>query len=414
LDIITEKLGLSPDVAGATFMAAGGSAPEFFTAMATALSKPPSDVGISAIVGSAVFNVLFVIGACGLAAPGLLELTSYPLARDSSFYVVHLILLCTWFYDGKIEWWESLIQFSMYIIYCVFMAYSESVENWFKNEAQDLTDFDKLDTDHDGLITREEAQNDKQLLEQFDKLDIDGDGKLSMREAKVAFRNRRALRQQSTVKLGEEPEPDEPASLCPPAGERLTAKAAAYYVLSLPTVLVLVLTVPDVRRTGCWKSLYPVTFVLSIVWVAIFSWVMVFCAEVVGAWTEIDPRILGLTLIAAGTSVPDLLTSVIVTLNGHGDMAISSSIGSNIFDVTVGLPVPWLVYHAWYQGEAYPVESKPATVIAEVGSLIAMLVAVVLSIKCTGWILNKMLGGIMLVLYFVFLGVSIWQVMQEG
>jgi sodium/potassium/calcium exchanger 2 len=50
---------------------------------------------------------------------------------------------------------------------------------------------------------------------------------------------------------------------------------------------------------------------------------------------------MGLTFLAAGTSVPDLLTSVIVARQGHGDMAVSSSIGSNIFDVLVGLPFPW-------------------------------------------------------------------------
>ena len=54
--------------------------------------------------------------------------------------------------------------------------------------------------------------------------------------------------------------------------------------------------------------------------------------------------IMGLTFLAAGTSVPDLLTSVIVARMGEGDMAVSSSIGSNIFDICFGLPVPWLLY----------------------------------------------------------------------
>ena len=45
---------------------------------------------------------------------------------------------------------------------------------------------------------------------------------------------------------------------------------------------------------------------------------------------------MGLTFLAAGTSVPDLITSVLVAKQGKGDMAVSSSVGSNIFDVTVG------------------------------------------------------------------------------
>lgn len=46
---------------------------------------------------------------------------------------------------------------------------------------------------------------------------------------------------------------------------------------------------------------------------------------------------MGLTILAAGTSVPDLITSVIVARKGFGDMAVSSSVGSNLFDVTCGL-----------------------------------------------------------------------------
>lgn len=47
-------------------------------------------------------------------------------------------------------------------------------------------------------------------------------------------------------------------------------------------------------------------------------------------------QIIGLTILAAGTSIPDLITSVIVARKGLGDMAVSSSVGSNIFDVCVG------------------------------------------------------------------------------
>ena len=49
---------------------------------------------------------------------------------------------------------------------------------------------------------------------------------------------------------------------------------------------------------------------------------------------------MGLTFLAAGTSVPDLITSVLVAQQGKGDMAVSSSVGSNIFDVTVG----WVIF----------------------------------------------------------------------
>ena len=86
------------------------------------------------------------------------------------------------------------------------------------------------------------------------------------------------------------------------------------------------------------------TFSFSIAWIAIFSYVMVWLATRVGETWNIDSSLMGLTFLAAGTSVPDLITSVIVARKGHGDMAVSSSIGSNIFDITIGLPIPWFIY----------------------------------------------------------------------
>ena len=65
LEQCSQRLNLSEDVAGATFMAAGSSAPELFTAiLGVFIAK--GDVGTGTIVGSAVFNILFVIGFCSL------------------------------------------------------------------------------------------------------------------------------------------------------------------------------------------------------------------------------------------------------------------------------------------------------------------------------------------------------------
>lgn len=110
---------------------------------------------------------------------------------------------------------------------------------------------------------------------------------------------------------------------------------------------------------------------------------------------------MGLTFLAAGTSVPDLLSSVIVAKMGEGDMAVSSSLGSNIFDVLVGLPVPWLCYHIYYQGRPVIVEAKQVEISILV--LVGMLGVVIISIAAAGWRLTKSLAGTMLVLYVIFI-----------
>ena len=102
-------------------------------------------------------------------------------------------------------------------------------------------------------------------------------------------------------------------------------------------------TLLDPHDEGKGHLCYAV-FLGSILWIGIFSYLMVTWATVIGAELGIPDIIMGLTFLAAGTSVPDLLSSVIVAKQGEGDMAVSSSIGSNIFDVAFGLPVPWLVF----------------------------------------------------------------------
>jgi K+-dependent Na+/Ca+ exchanger-like protein len=415
LDVITEKTGVSPDIAGATFMAAGGSAPEFFTALVDTMSDDPSDVGIACIVGSAIFNVLFVIGMCGIAgarAPKPLALTAYPLARDSCFYMVDLAVLVYCFSDQYIQWYEAVLLFGLYIAYCVFMSQSEKIENRIADKLQ----YNELDLDGDGSISLEEAKKDPELWKRFAELDKDNSGTLSLEELRPVLLTRRKLAAVTAASDEEAEELEKPLSLSPPA-RGSGWKVWGYYILTFPLNIVMWLTIPDVRREGS-RPLYIMTFCLAILWVAKFSEIMVECSSVVGEATPFDPRILGLTLIAAGTSVPDLLTSVLVTMQGHGDMAISSSIGSNIFDVTVGLPVPWLIsiirnsVKGTDETSVY-VKSNPVTMIVQMGGLISMILLTVGGIWQSGWILSKNLGYLLIALYAVFITLLCWLVMIE-
>lgn len=131
LDVIIEKLDLQDDVAGATFMAAGGSAPELFTSV-IGVFVSFDDVGIGTIVGSAVFNILFVIGMCAIFSRTVLTLTWWPLFRDCFFYSVSLITLIIFFRDNYIYWYEALVLFSFYVAYVSFMKWNQPMERLVK------------------------------------------------------------------------------------------------------------------------------------------------------------------------------------------------------------------------------------------------------------------------------------------
>eukprot|EP00171_Calliarthron_tuberculosum_P019009 IDg19009t1 len=77
LAIISERLDLSEDVAGATFMAAGSSAPELFTSLLSTFWGG-DDLGVGTIVGSAVFNVCVIIAISALFAKQALDLDFRP------------------------------------------------------------------------------------------------------------------------------------------------------------------------------------------------------------------------------------------------------------------------------------------------------------------------------------------------
>lgn len=131
LDVIIEKFEIADDVAGATFMAAGGSAPELFTSI-IGVFVSFDDVGIGTIVGSAVFNILFVIGMCAIFSRTVLSLTWWPLFRDCTFYSASLLTLIYFFRDSYIYWYEALVLFGFYLAYVSFMKWNQTMEKLVK------------------------------------------------------------------------------------------------------------------------------------------------------------------------------------------------------------------------------------------------------------------------------------------
>ncbi|XP_073954058.1 solute carrier family 24 member Nckx30C isoform X2 [Choristoneura fumiferana] len=471
LDVIIERLAIRDDVAGATFMAAGGSAPELFTSV-IGVFVSFDDVGIGTIVGSAVFNILFVIGACALFSRTTLTLTWWPLFRDCSFYSISLLVLIYCFRDSLIYWQEALVLFSLYGAYVMFMRWNQPVERAvkkliYKNKVTRVRSTDQLmpthqtaaqtlhgnattssetsvgtntatagpskqppaakfrhgllqlmihtiDPMHDGKVDEKATQlhaiaSLKVLLEAT-RPTAGGAGAAAARHSAATSAAKETpldlpnggladVQLDAIEEIGDLEEDTTPLDMSWPSGfrKRLT------YLLVAPIVFPLWISLPD-TRTPRGKNLFPVTFVGSIIWIAFFSYLMVWWANVAGATARVPPEVMGLTILAAGTSVPDLITSVIVARKGFGDMAVSSSVGSNIFDVTVGLPLPWLLYGLIY---GRPVEVNSKGMVCSIVLLFAMLLFVILSIACFRWKMNRGLGFTMFLLYFVFVAVSL-------
>lgn len=57
----------------------------------------------------------------------------------------------------------------------------------------------------------------------------------------------------------------------------------------------------------------------------------------------VSQKIIGLTIIAAGTSLPELVTSVVAAMKKNSDIAIGNVIGSNIFNILLVIPISALI-----------------------------------------------------------------------
>merc|ERR1712190_660839 len=179
--------------------------------------------------------------------------------------------------------------------------------------------------------------------------------------------------------------------------------AQIMWYLSLPIYVPLYYLIPK-PTDGCFL----LTFFVSLVFIAGFSLFLVYCVEILGEVLRIHVIVMGFTLLAAGTSIPDAVSSVAVARAGEGDMAISSSIGSNIFDILVGLPIPWIIKIALVDGLGNGIANSKVRILSNyivlyVLILMCMVLCVVLSIHLLGWVLNKTLGIGMAVLYAIFL-----------
>ena len=102
-------------------MAVASSAPELAVSL-IALFKPGAheSIGMGTIVGSALFNLLFVVGVSAIVARET-KLIWQSVVRDVLFYLVVIALLLVAFWDGRIDLFEALTFVFLYMIY-VFLA----------------------------------------------------------------------------------------------------------------------------------------------------------------------------------------------------------------------------------------------------------------------------------------------------
>ena len=95
--------------------------------------------------------------------------------------------------------------------------------------------------------------------------------------------------------------------------------------------------IPDLSATRAWLS-----FSGGLLLLIVSSRVLVWSATQIATALGVSELIIGLTIVAVGTSLPELAASVMSAVKGHADMAIGAVVGSNMFNILLVLAIPGL------------------------------------------------------------------------
>ncbi|XP_068619547.1 sodium/potassium/calcium exchanger 5-like [Battus philenor] len=326
IETICERLDLASDVAGATFMAAASSSPELFiNCIGTFVTE--GDLGVGAIVGSAVFNVLAVPACCALVTARMVELDWWSVSRDCLMYAIAVVALIFALMDNAVQWYEALLLVLMYTLYILAMVFNGRLGRFVRSGCCYFNK-PKLYTEITPLLLKDKCGPDNASYI------VETNNNINDLEQGVSTNKRNSTDSESSH-----------SSLLSWPGEKVSGSRKALWLCTWPISLLLWTTIPDCRRR---PDLYPLTFALCIAWIGGVSYLVAWIITILGDTLDVPDSITGLTILAAGTSLPEAVSSVLVTNQGHGTMGISNSIGSNTFDILLCLGLPWLIKSLFY------------------------------------------------------------------
>lgn len=169
-----------------------------------------------------------------------------------------------------------------------------------------------------------------------------------------------------------------------------------------PVKFLLRVSIPNAKRQG-WRM--PVSFCMSMVWLALFSFCVVEVCDIIADEFKISVTVLGFTVAAVGTSFPNVISCIAVSRQGKTLMAIANALGANIQNVFLALALPWFI--RWLGAGDFMVTS--GNIGATVWAMVVTLVLLVLVVLLAGCKMARWGGVLFLVMYGVYLVVTFGQ-----
>ncbi|GIY18389.1 hypothetical protein CDAR_250121 [Caerostris darwini] len=441
LKVMASYFKVPTDIAGATFMAIGASSPELFSSVIGAFVTE-GDIGVGTVVGSAVFNILAVTGAAGFAVgSSAVQLDQYPITRDCAMYIVTISTLVVIIHDNVVTWVESLVLIVMFVGYLLVLYFNCLVQDvtrktakhitiWWQNKkgvSLDLLPRSYVDESSALLVAnrlahRYQSNEDSACpsvsssLMASSEMTASGESDTLAKESgqfKAPLLVPEMISQKYIVVKDFDDDTDTLQKIANDLESSLEVNlwkvpeshwSKVFYFLTWPPSLLFSLTIPKCNDPSRIKW-FPLTFFTSIVWLGVLSYMCFWMAAVIGYTLGIPDTVSGLTILAAGTSVPELVSSVIVVRSGLGNMAMCNLLGSNIFDILFCLGVPWLAKTLMNsETKSLVINSSALTYTTLI--LLTVVIFFYMTLVICKWRLNWKYGIVAFALYASFLVIA--------
>ena len=276
---IATRFGVSQMIIGLTIVAMGTSMPEFCVSMVSALKGTP-DLAVGNVVGSNTLNTLLIVGCSALVAPIMVKRSS--VKRDIPFAVVASLLMLLFCLDGAIGRVDAAVLFTGFCLFMfVTLKYAKTTE------------------EHAATVATNGAATATAISEASSSATSSSEASSS------------------------ETSDHEASSSQASAHEASSSEAS------------------QVSGTSMLKAV--VMLVVGLLCLITGSNMFVDNASFVASSLGVSDAVIGLTIVAGGTSMPELATSMVSAKKGNSDIAIGNVIGSNVFNILMIIGITGLV-----------------------------------------------------------------------
>jgi len=357
LETIRHQFRIPQDIAGATLMALGSSAPEICVSVIDTVFGE-EDLGLQSVLGSAIFNVCVIVASCAFVMPVNLALTRNILIRDTVCFIISVGYLAFILRDGVVKSYEAVGFLVIYIFYIAYLMLSSHFTKRSISHGSNLSISGTIlsQTFMSSYVSRdilsEKHVRARTLLDTYGTGNsIDHGLRFSSQAEPRAFSegdpdwNRRSLNVEDPFRLGEHRltggvfwyevpvlEAREDADITIKE-ESICEKI--FYILEFPLNFLFYFTIPT--------SYVFLSFFMCCAWIIVFSYFLIQFTKLIGCLLQVRLAFMGFVLMASGTSIPDMFCSMGAAKRKKGDMAMANVSGSNISNVLIGLGLPWTI-----------------------------------------------------------------------